>query len=337
MKNLPNLMLVVLFQFTVTFAFGQVDLVQQLIDEGVTKHDSGKYAEAIALYQRALQLNPTSSVANYEISYSYLMDGDYRNAVKYSRIAIKQKDDSQLSAYITCGSALDMMGKTNRSIKVYEKAMKRYDYYLLYYNHAVSCLVGGKLNKAYNSAIKAIQDNPSHASSHLILSKIMARKGERVKAMLPLYFFLLLEPDTPRATMAYENLRKYMDAGVSEKPGKKIVVSVPVKGMSDFAAAEMLLSLAKTTQTLDKDSTDTDLQHFAEINEQLFKGLGELKKDHTGFWWDFYVTFFSEMADKGLSEAYSYYISQLQGEEATDWFDWHNDDFERFKIWVSVK
>lgn len=337
MKNLRNPALLLLLLFTVVSAFGQDTRVQQLIEQGVAKHDSGKYREAIALYQQALQLNPQSSVANYEISYSCMMVGDYRNAMKYSRKVIKLNDDSQLSGYIAYGSILDMMGKTNKSIKVYEKAMKKYDYYLLYYNHAVSCLVSGKLDKAYASAIKAIQDNPSHGSSHLILSKIMAQKGERVKAMLPLYFFLLLEPDTPRATTAYKNLQKYMAQGVSEHPGKKVVVSVPIVGGSDFDGAEMLLSLAKTTQTLEKNGEETELEHFAEINEQLFKGLGELKQQQSGFWWDFYVTFFSEMADKGLTEAYSYYISQSQGTEATEWFDWNEEDYERFKIWVSLK
>ena len=337
MKCLRSLIVFVLLPFMVVSAYGQRDLVQQLIEQGVAKHDSGKYQQAISLYLKALQLNPESGVANYEVSYSYLMLGDYPNAAKYSRQAIKIDDDSQLSAYIAYGSALDMMGKTRKSINVYEKAMKKYDYYLLYYNHAVSCLVGGKLNKAYASAIKAIEDNPSHGSSHLILSKIMASKGERVKAMLPLYFFLLLEPDTPRAVTAYKNLRKYMDEGVSDEMGKKVVVSVPIAGHADFFGAEMLLSLAKTEQTQEKHEDETELQHFAEINEQLFKGLGELKRGQSGFWWDFYVSFFSEMANNGLCEAYSYYVSQSQGKEATEWFDWHNDDFERFKIWVSVK
>ncbi|WP_262884811.1 hypothetical protein [Prolixibacter bellariivorans] len=43
------------------------------------------------------------------------------------------------------------------------------------------------------------------------------------------------------------------------------------------------------------------------------------------------------MADKGLTEAYSYYISQSQDMEATEWFDWNEEDDERFKIWASLK
>jgi len=43
------------------------------------------------------------------------------------------------------------------------------------------------------------------------------------------------------------------------------------------------------------------------------------------------------MADNGLTEAYSYYISQSQGMEAAEWFDWNEEDDERFKIWVNLK
>ena len=76
------------------------------------------------------------------------------------------------------------------------------------------------------------------------------------------------------------------------------------------------------------------MQLFAENNESIFKILGELKKDNTGFWWDLYVPFFYELANQNLTKSYSYYISLSKGEEVTNWIEENDEEFERFKHWL---
>ena len=110
---------------------------------------------------------------------------------------------------------------------------------------------------------------------------------------------------------------------------------VPTNEDPDFGAAEMMISLSKASNSLEENKGKTELQLFAENNESIFKILGELKKENTGFWWDFYVPFFYNLANENLTETYSYYISQSQGEEVTKWLDEHAEDFERFKTWMS--
>ncbi|MBL7473251.1 hypothetical protein [Robertkochia sediminum] len=102
------------------------------------------------------------------------------------------------------------------------------------YNHAMACFNSGLLDKAYDSALNAFTNNPSHSSSHLILSKIMDAKNLRIKAKLPLYYFLLLEPHTERAGLEYATLRGYLDQGVSKTTPTKINISIPVASDSDF-------------------------------------------------------------------------------------------------------
>ncbi len=317
------------------WSFGQNSEIKSLVQEGIKFHDNGEYEKAVEKYKEALSIDPNSSLVNYEISFSYLAEKDYKNAEKYSKKVIDLNDGNLLSGYITYGSALDMQGKTNKSIKVYEKAMKDFDNYLLYYNHAISCFNNGETSKAYESALKAINNNSSHASSHLILSKIMEKQGVRIKAMLPLYFFLLIEPNTQRASIEYHTLRNYIDHGVTKTSDKNIDVVVPMNEDTDFGAAEMMISLSKASNNLEENEGKTELQLFAENNDGIFKILGELKKENTGFWWDFYVPFFYDLANANLTETYSYYISQSQGEEVTTWFDEHSDDFDRFKVWMN--
>jgi len=332
MKRTLSLLSIILIAF---MTFAQNSDIESLVQEGMKLHDNGEFEKAIEKYKQALSIDPNSSLVNYEISFSYLQANDYKNAETYSKKVIDLNGENLLAAYITYGSALDMQGKTKKSINAYEEAMKEFDNYLLYYNHAISCFNAGEISKAYDSALKAINKNSSHASSHLILSKIMEKQGVRVKAMLPLYFFLLIEPNSQRAAIEYETLRNYIDHGVTQSSDQNINVVVPMNNDPDFGAAEMMISLSKATNSLEENKGKTDLQLFAENNDGIFKILGELKKENSGFWWDFYVPFFHEMAEENLTETYSYYISQSQGAEVTKWFDEHNEDFEKFKTWMS--
>ncbi|WP_051569043.1 tetratricopeptide repeat protein [Prolixibacter bellariivorans] len=331
-----KLLILISFLFVTHLAFGQNQKAEDMIREGVALHDKGEYQKAIETYQKVLEMAPNSSVANYEISYSYLAAKDYKNAEKFSKKVIDLNNGNVLGAYITYGNALDLQGKTKKAMKVYESAAKDFHHYLVYYNYAICCFNAGETDKAYDLAIKAITDYPSHASSHLILSKIMERKGSRIKAMLPLYFFLLLEPNSGRSAVEYQTLRNYIDHGVTREGEKNINVVVPEDEDPDFGAAEMMVSLSKASNSLEENKGKTDLELFAENNDNIFKVMGELKKDHTGFWWDFYVSFFYRMANENLTKPFSYYISESDGDEAAKWLNDHPEEFDRFKIWMNI-
>ncbi|RIJ47701.1 tetratricopeptide repeat protein [Maribellus luteus] len=330
-----KLLITISLIFICGYIFGQNQEIENLVKEGIEFHDKGEYKKAIEIYQKALKIDPNSSLVNYEIAFSYFSDKDYKNAESYSKKVIDLNDGNILAAYITYGNALDMQGQTKKAIKYYEKAMKDFDYYLLYYNYAITCFNSGETDKAYDSVLKAINNNSSHASSHLVLSKIMEKKGSRIKAMLPLYFFLLLEPNSSRSAIEYQTLRNYIDHGVSQTSEKNIDVVVPMNNDPDFGAAEMMISLSKASNSLEENKGKSEFELFAENNDGLFKILGELKKDNSGFWWDFYVTFFYEIANNDLTKPYSYYISLSKGEEINKWIEDNKAEFEKFENWAN--
>jgi tetratricopeptide (TPR) repeat protein len=333
MKILKNL-IIFLSILVSSSLFAQNQEIEKLVREGIELHDKGEFEKAIKIYQKALELNPNSSLVNYEIALSYMANKNYKNAEIYSKKVIDFNGDHILGAYVNYGTALDMLGQPNKAIEAYELAMKDFDHYLLYYNHAITCFNAELLDKAYDSAIKAITNNSAHASSHLILSKVMERKGSRIKAILPLYFFLLIEPNSNRAAIEYQTLRGYIDQGVTQKSEKNIDVIVPTNQDPDFGAAEMMLSLSKASNSLEKNKGKADLELFADNNEHLFRILGELKKDNKGFWWDFYVPFFYDLAKENLTVAYTYYISLSKGEDVTKWIEENDVEFKRFTNWI---
>src|SRR5690606_36703391 len=132
-----------------------------------------------------LKLDPESALVNYEIALSYFTKGDYKEAIKYSDIVLNQNKDYMLHAYITKGSALDMLGETKESIKLFEKAIKKTKgHYMLYYNLGLNYDKLNDLDNAEENVIRAIENNPNHSSSHLILANIHTQKGNSVQTFL---------------------------------------------------------------------------------------------------------------------------------------------------------
>ena len=128
----------ILLVFISTLSIAQSG-VEDIVKKGIQYHDKGDYDMAIETYKKALKINPKSTLVNYEIALSYFAKGGYKQTIKYSDAVLNQNKDHLLQAYMVKGSALDMLGKTKESIKLFEKAIKKTEgHYLLYYNLALN-------------------------------------------------------------------------------------------------------------------------------------------------------------------------------------------------------
>ncbi len=324
--------------FTNISLFGQDQNVQQLISEGIALHDEGRYDEAIARYRSALILQPGSSLASYEMAFSYFRLQKYDSSIKYGSQALDQNNGSQHESYIVLGNSFDLMGQPGKAIKVYEEGLKNYpNSNLLNYNLALTCFNQKDYKKAEQAVINAINARPTHASSHSLLAVIMKQSGKRIKSILPLYYFLMLEPNSSRSVANYKSLRSQLDEGVEKKDEKNISVNIFMdqKESDEFGAAEMMISLLAASKHTDENEDKTDIEHFNKTNEGIFSVLGELKKDNKGFWWDFYVTKLYDLIKSKNIEAYSYYISQSAGtDEVKKWISDHQSLVQRLENWI---
>lgn len=317
---------------------GQDDKTKELILQGVEFHDQGKYDEAISKYKAALKLDRKSTLANYELSYTYFVTKQYDDAIKYSTIAIKQNADHQHESYVVLGNSLDLTGKPLNAIKIYEEGLSKFpNSNLLNYNLALTCYNQKDYDKAEIAAIKAIQVKPTHGSSHILLSATMREKGERVKSILPLYYFLMTEPDSKRSLINYNSLINQLGQGVERKDDENIHVNISLSSSSssEFGAAEMLISLLTVSKFTDENRGKNDLEIFVETNRGIFSVLSEQKNDNTGFWWDFYVAKFSDLIQSDNIMAYSYFISQSANNEVvTNWINEHPSEIQKLVAWI---
>jgi len=309
---MKNLFTIIIALFLTITLFGQ-DQVQQLVSEGTALHDQGKFTEAVIKYKEALKIDNNSTLANYELSYTCLAMGNYEDAILYSKKVIDQKSDNMAPAYVVLGNALDMAGQSADAIKAYEKGLKKFPQdNMLNYNLAYTTFHTGNYEKAEKAAIKSILAKPTHASSHALLAIVMNEKRERIKTVLPLYYFLLLEPNSDRSLENLRKLKRLLNQGVEKQADNKININLApsTNESSEWRAAETMISLLGATKYTAENANKTETELFVETTKSLFSILGELKKKHSDLWWDFYVTQFNNLVETNNYEAFCYYISQ---------------------------
>ena len=316
--------------------------IDSLVRVGVQYHDKGEYKKAIENYEKALKIDPKSTLVNYELALTYMHLEDYKNSIKYSDIVIEQKKDHVLSAYMTKGSALDNLGKTDESIKLFKKGIEEFgDHYLLYYNLGINYAKMRDLENAELAFVNAIKSNPSHASSHYGLALIEKDKNLRVQSLLSLYYFLLLEPSSKRAEAAYSLLKKQLGGNVQKdkKDTTKINIFLSSENAnSEFAAVEMMIALFETySMKKGKDKTPEEL--FITNTKSIFTVLGEMseKESKEGIWWEFYIPFFYKLAKSEYIDVYCYYISGSANKNAIKWLNANEEKIEKFEKWLNEK
>jgi tetratricopeptide (TPR) repeat protein len=105
---------------------GQINALQDFVDEGIELYDRGEYNGALTQYKKALEIDAKSPLANYEISSTYFALQDYGKAIEHSNKVISAKSDYVDQAYILKGSAQDLMsGKPKEALKTYKSSYKK--------------------------------------------------------------------------------------------------------------------------------------------------------------------------------------------------------------------
>lgn len=332
-----SILTTILFLISITLS-AQYERIKELVNEGISLHDQEKYDEAIAKYKQALDIDRKSTLANYEIGYSYFATGQYNKAIKHANIVLKQGGSNQLESIILLGNSLDLTGRPSKAIQVYEKGLKDFpESNLLNYNFALTCFNEGYIDKAEKACIRAIESKLNHGSSHILLSTIMRSKGERVKSILPLYYFLMLEPDSKRSQVNYNNLLQQLSQGIEKKSDKNISVQIPrsTGSSKEFGAVEMMISLAAVKGYTEDDKHKSKMELFVEMNDKIFRILGELKKDNKGIWWDLYVSKLYDLILTNNNEAFSYYISQSTHDESViNWISENRHKMQSLMEWI---
>ena len=337
---MKNICIIFSFLITSVSLIGQ-DQVKILIDEGVQLHDEKKFDKAIEKYKEALVIDSDSWLACYELSYTYFELKDYENCIQYAEESINNDRNNSYSSYVILGSAYDLMGKPKKAVKTYGKGIKKFfDKYLLYYNLGLTQYNLMESNDAKKNIEKAIELNPNHASSHLVLAHIGANDAQRTPAVLSLYYFLMLEPDSQRSKDALDLLKRLLKKGVTRRDENNVDVTLTMNKGNEFGASELMMSLLEASKNLEENKDKSPGELFYENTESFFTILSELNEKNKAkdFHKRFYVPFFKQVVAEGHVEAFSYYIQiSSEDKEVLLWLEMNRDKIAKFASWFETQ
>ncbi|HLA57676.1 MAG TPA: tetratricopeptide repeat protein [Puia sp.] len=343
--RIKTILLFSLFSCLSTFIFAQQkEEADNLVQEGVDFQDKGVVDSAFSRYNMALKMDRDNLAALAEMAYSYLSVEKYDEAISYSKRALKTHphDPVLKTVYVSYGNALDGEGKTEKAVDIYNEGIHFFpDYFQLYYNKGISQI---KLNQAGDALLsfeRSATLNPKHASSHNAIGRLLFMTN-KIPSLMAFCRFLVLEPNSKRSSANLNNVQQIMGAHVDKKGANNVTVNVSPelldtnkkKEKNNFSGAELVLAV---NSSLDFDSTNvnkTDVEKFIRKISMLCKYLQEIEKDNYGFYWDYYVPYFTVMNDKGLTEVFAY-IAFACSEDPTVkvWLESHKAEVAGFYKW----
>ena len=322
MKNYILIILGLLFS---TLSYSQ-PAVDKMIRQGVSLHDKGRYKEAIDCYKKALESNPSSMPAVYEMSLSYLQLKDYDNALKNStRVINANYQPLLMDAYIVKSTALAQTNKLDLSIQLLNEAIDRCgDSYLLHFNLGLSYF--NKLNNrlAIHHLRKAIEIDATHPSAFLLYAYALNDSGKWVQSFYAFHFFLFLEPNTERSKEAFGEM---IDLLTIKRTDESELLT------EDGVDRENIYDGLQKIQPINSDP-EVMFHFFEEASKNIFFTLGHLQNDsQSGLLWYFFVPTYEEILGSGYFDVYCRYVSAAYFPQSLEWWNNNKDKVDNFIEW----
>lgn len=343
-----TILLIVLPLFFSTVFGQQKEEAEKLVDEGIAYHDKGDYEGAIARYDKALQLDIDNLSALAEKAMSSLSLEKYDDAIQCCQKAIEKHpgDKSLKTVYVSYGNACDGLKKTDKSIEIYDEGIKLFpDFYQLYFNKGITLASVKKYDEAIICFQKSALLNPKHASSHNALARLLNIKGKRIPSLLAYSRFLIIEPQSKRAIENLAGLQKIMKGNVEQTGKNSININLSPDMLGDttsdgkakensFTSTDLILAMTAGLDYDKKNKKKTEVEQFLRKFETVCESLKETKKDNYGFYWDYYVPYFTEMKDNNLIETFSYIaFASSEDPDVAKWLRSHKSNIEKFFDW----
>jgi tetratricopeptide (TPR) repeat protein len=324
-----------------TFLLGNLALAQDpkgaeaLVDDGIILHDRGDFDGAIKLYDKALTLDEHNYLAMAEKAISLNAAGRHEEAIQLCKDIVSYHGDEQQlhNVYVTWGNSLDVLGKHDQSIEVYDEGISKFpDAYLLHFNKGITYISQENYEESIPFFQSSSKANPDHAGSHNAIGRLIS-KSNRVPALLALFRFFVIEPEGSRAQQNLAFMEQVLYGNVDQTGKNTITITIDGSILGDtladgtnapnnFSSTEFLLSL-QCALVFDKENKKkNDAERLAIVIDGLCSSLSENQEENSGFYWDYYVPYFVEMQEKEFIEPLSYLVYASSGEKfVKKWFE----------------
>jgi tetratricopeptide (TPR) repeat protein len=162
---------------------------------GLALLQSGKPDEAVAHYQKALEINPNYAEAHNNIGVVLCQKGQVDEAMVQFQKALEIKPD-YAEAHINLGNALFQKGRVDEAVAQFQKALEiNPNNAEAHYNLGVALIQRGQVDEAIAEYQKALEINPNYVEAHYNLGVVLCQKGRVDEAMAQFQKALEINPN----------------------------------------------------------------------------------------------------------------------------------------------
>jgi tetratricopeptide (TPR) repeat protein len=155
----------------------------------------GGVDEAIAHFQKALEIKPDYALVCYNLGNALFKKGSVDEAIIYYQKALQIKPD-YAEVHNNLGNALIKKGSVDEAIVHYQKALQiTPDYAKAHYNLGRALLTKGNVEEAIVHFQRALQIEPDYAKAHYNLGDALLQKGNADEAIAQYQKALQIKPD----------------------------------------------------------------------------------------------------------------------------------------------
>ncbi len=276
------------------------NLHQLFREKAFTAMKAKNYSEATHALERIIQLNPLDSRSYTLIADGYAQVDDYISAIKYYQKALELNPVSSLTkkglarCYNNHGVTLRNSQKWDEAIATYRKALElqpnfhiaRVNLTDAFWQKANTLRNAGKVAKAIDTYLKLQKLNPEDTRISSLLGELYLKKGNFTAAVSAFHKVYTSEPDVPQARhnliAAYhqsaQNLidtRNYQSAIIllqkavviaPDEPNIRVSLAHAFQNIGDYDSAQVQLS-----QVL-KDKPNNEQASTEQINLYIRRG-----------------------------------------------------------------
>jgi len=166
---------------------------------GAASSAKGQLQEAVAYYERALQVKPDFAEAHYNLGRALAEMGQVAESIDHYQQAVRIRPDYAI-AHNNLGFALAGLGRTAEAIQHYQQAIKiRPDDVAVHTNWGAALSAMGRLPEAIEHYQAALRIQPDLAEAHHNLGLALANSGRIPQAVEQFQEAVRLKPDYAKA------------------------------------------------------------------------------------------------------------------------------------------
>ena len=276
---------------------------EAIFKKGIELHNSEKYAEAIAEYDKIDKLDPQFLRGQYEKALS--LSAFAKNSELKTLFEDLHKSGQMAmhpSLYVLYGSYLSNEKEYAQSEKIFKEGEKLIPNSSdLLYNMAILYAKQEQNQKSVDILKRIISIHPSHASSHYLLGSIALDNGHLTEGTLALMSYLIISPTGRHAEKVITKLNSKYGENFLEKG--KIVFS---ESGDNFEEIDVILRNQLPLKKAYKVKSQ-----FDDIIIRQVQAVAEYSTEHkmgNGFFETTYIPWVQSLMKQNQFEGYSYYI-----------------------------